>query len=118
MTSDQIDRQQSEIERLTLRKDQAYDERMHLVAALARLFPSGIRDTTTPGWTPAWKGCVYIDLPTGQIAYHYHTRHAALFEGLPSYDKPWDGHDKDTAHARLAALWAEQRGVEDSKDDH
>ncbi len=108
MASDQIDRQQSEIERLTHRKDQAYDERMHLVAALARLFPSGIRGTTSPDWTPAWKGCVYIDLPTGLIAYHYHTRHAALFEGLPPYDKPWDGHDKDTAHARLAALWNRQ----------
>lgn len=95
----------NEVERLRARKDGAYDERMHLVAALARLFPSGIRDTTDPGWTPAWKGCVYIDLPTGQIAYHYHTRHAALFEGLPPYTKPWDGHGKDTAHARLGALW-------------
>ena len=93
-----------EIERLTARKDAAYDERMHLVSAIARLFPSGIRDTTDPGWTPAWKGCVYIDLPTGQISYHYHTRHAAMFERLPPYNKPWDGHDKATVHARLAAL--------------
>lgn len=105
MSKDTHEHLRAEVERLTRRKDQAYDERMHLVAALARSFPSGIRDTITPGWTPAWKGCVYIDLPTGQIAYHYHTRHAALFEDLPPYDKPWDGHDKDVAHARLAALW-------------
>lgn len=94
----------SGIERLTNKKDGAYDERMHLVAALARLFPSGIRDTNISGWTPAWKGCVYIDLPTGQISYHYHTRHADLFAGLPAYRQPWDGHDKATVHARLDAL--------------
>ena len=95
----------AEIARLTKRKDGAYDERMHLVAALARLFQSGIRDTDSADWTPAWKGCVYIDLPTGQISYHYHTRHAALFQDLPPYDQPWDGHSKDDVHHRLAALW-------------
>ena len=95
----------AEIERLTRRKDGAYDERMHLVAALARLFPAGIRDTLDPAWTPAWKGCVYIDLPTGQISYHYHTRHEHLFRDLPPYDKPWDGHSKDDVNTRLAALW-------------
>lgn len=99
----------AEITRLTKRKDGAYDERMHLVAALARLFPSGIRDTETPDWTPSWKGCVYIDLPTGQISYHYHTRHAALFQDLPPYEQPWDGHSKDDVHHRLAALWTRQR---------
>ena len=95
----------AEIERLTRKKDGAFDERMHLVAALARMYPSGIRDTTTPGWTPAWKGCVYIDLPTGQISYHYHLRHASLFEALPPYSQPWDGHDKTCVHERLDALW-------------
>lgn len=94
-----------QIAQLTARKDGAYDDRMHLVAAMARLFPSGVRDTVTPGWTPAWKGCVYIDLPTGQISYHYHTRHEALFAGLPAYEKPWDGHDKGEVHARLGCLW-------------
>ena len=94
-----------DVARLTAKKDAAYDERMHLVAALARLFPSGIKDTTTPGWTPSWKGCVYIDLPTGQISYHYHTRHADLFRDLPPYEGEWDGHDKDAVHARLGALW-------------
>ena len=95
----------AELARLTKRKDGAYDERMHLVAALARMFPSGIRDTDTPGWTPSWKGGVYIDLPTGQISYHYHTRHLDLFRDLPPYENAWDGHDKETVHARLYALW-------------
>ena len=94
-----------EIARLTARKHGAYDERMHLVAALARLYPSGIRQTTIDDWNPAWRGCVYIDLPSGQISYHYHTRHAALFRDLPPYDQAWDGHTKDDVHDRLAALW-------------
>lgn len=89
-------------------KDQAYTERNHVVAALARLFPSGVRATDIPGWDSAWHGCVYIDLPSGQISYHFHDSHAHLFSELPPYERPWDGHDKDTVHARLAALTQER----------
>lgn len=85
-------------------RDQAYRERNHLVAALARLFPSGIRPTDIPGWDPAWNNCVYIDLPTGQISYHYHDDEAELFKDLPRYTKPFDGHAKDDVHKRLAEL--------------
>ena len=85
-------------------KDEAYRQRNHLVAALARLFPSGIRATNIEGWEPDWRGCVFIDLPSGQISYHYHDSQAHLFADLPPYEKPWDGHDKETVHARLAAL--------------
>ena len=85
-------------------KDEAYRQRNHLAAALATLFPSGTRRTAIPGWSDDWHGCVYIDLPTGQISYHYHDSHALLFAGLPAYDKPYDGHDKDAVHVRLARL--------------
>jgi hypothetical protein len=85
-------------------KVEAYRQRDHLVAALAHMFPSGIRATNIAGWDPEWHGCVLIDLPSGQISYHYHDREAGLFADLPPYDKPWDGHDKETVHARLAAL--------------
>lgn len=85
-------------------KDGAYHERNILVAALARLFPSGLRPTEIEGWNPEWHGCVYIDLPSGQISYHFHDREAHLFEGLPPYTKDWDGHDKDAVHQRLAAI--------------
>lgn len=85
-------------------KDQAYLERNHVVAALARLYPSGIAKTNIPGWSEDWHGCVYIDLPSGQISYHYHDSQAHLFEGLPPYQGEWDGHDKDDVHARLAML--------------
>lgn len=85
-------------------KNQAYHERNHLVAALARLYPSGVTKTDIPGWDDEWHGCVYIDLPTGQISYHFHDSEAQLFDGLPAYDKSWDGHSKDDVHARLAGL--------------
>jgi len=85
-------------------KDEAYRQRNHLVAALARLYPSGIRPTNIEGWSPDWHGCVYIDLPSGQISYHYHDSQAQLFSELPLYTKKWDGHDKETVHSRLAAL--------------
>jgi hypothetical protein len=85
-------------------KDDAYRQRNCLVAALARLFPSGIRPTNIEGWEPDWHGCVYIDLPAGQISYHYHDSEAHLFFDLPPYDKEYDGHTKEMVHARLAAI--------------
>ena len=85
-------------------KDQAYLERNHLVAALARLYPSGVRKTDIPGWSADWHSCCFIDLPSGQVSYHFHDSHAQLFSELPTYDKPWDGHDKDVVHQRLAVL--------------
>jgi hypothetical protein len=78
-----------------------YSERNHVVALLARLFPSGIRNTDIPGWDAEWHGCVYIDLPSGQISYHYHDSEAHLFDGLPPYTQDWDGHDKAAVHERL-----------------
>jgi len=85
-------------------KDEAYRQRNHLVAALARLYPSGIAQTEIEGWDPEWHGCVYIMLPTGQISYHYHDSQAFLFADLPEWFGGWDGHDKETVHARLMGL--------------
>lgn len=82
-------------------KDAAYRERNYLVATLARQFPSGIRNTEIEGWDPEWHGCVFIDLPSGQISYHYHDSERWMFQDLPAYDKPYDGHDKEMVHQRL-----------------
>lgn len=92
--------------RIGEQRDGAYRERNQVVAALARLFPSGIAKTAIPGWDKAWHGCVYIDLPTGQVSWHFHDSDAALFDGLPPYAKPWDGHDTPEKYRRLVALWA------------
>lgn len=85
-------------------KDEAYLERNRLVALLASLYPSGIARTEILGWDPEWHGCVYIDLPTGQVSWHYHDSHAELFAHLPPYTKPWDGHDTAEKYARVMAL--------------
>jgi hypothetical protein len=86
------------------RKDDAYEERNKVVAALARVFPSGIARTAIEGWSDDWHGCVYIDLPTGQVSWHFHDSQAHLFAGLPPYAGEWDGHDTPEKYRRLAAL--------------
>lgn len=95
---------QARVRELEAAKDGAYLERNHLVAALARCFPSGIRKTAIEGWSGDWHGCVYIDLPAGQISYHYHDSQAGLFKDLSAYTKPWDGHTTEEKYARLARL--------------
>jgi hypothetical protein len=94
------------------RKDDAYHERNKVVAALAKCFPSGVARTAIEGWSDDWHGCVYIDLPTGQVSWHYHDSQAHLFAGLPTYEKPWDGHSTEEKYARLAALRAESAAEE------
>jgi hypothetical protein len=85
-------------------KDSAYLERNQVVAALAKQFPSGTARTAIEGWSDDWHGCVYIDLPTGQVSWHFHDTHAYLFRDLPSYAKPWDGHSTPEKYARLTRL--------------
>jgi hypothetical protein len=87
-------------------KDSAYRERNQVVAALAKLFPSGTKATDIPGWDPEWNGCVYIDLPTGQVSWHYHVSDGALFSNLPPYAGDWDGHSTPEKYERLAAIRA------------
>lgn len=86
------------------RQDAAYNERNKVVAALAKLFPSGIARTNIEGWDAEWHGCVYIDLPWGQVSWHYHDSQAELFMNIPPYTKPWDGHDTDEKYHRLKML--------------
>lgn len=97
----EVERELSEMRK---QKDDAYLERNRVVAALASCYPSGIAKTAIPGWSKDWHGCVYIDLPTGQVSWHYHDSHAHLFAGLPPYDKPWDGHTTEEKYRRLEAL--------------
>jgi len=92
------------IDTLVADKNSAYHERNQVVAALSKLFPSGITRTNIPNWDDEWHGAVYIDLPTGQISYHYHDSEHHLFAALPNYNGAWDGHNKDTVHQRLQAL--------------
>lgn len=99
-----IDQRDAEIAKIRARKDAAYAERNKVVAALARLYPSGTARTAIEGWSDDWHGCVYIDLPTGQVSWHYHDSHAPLFADLPPYAGKWDGHTTEQKYQRLAEL--------------
>lgn len=94
----------NEIERLRADKNGAYTERNKLVAALSKMFPAGVSKTDIPGWSPEWHGCVYIDLPTGQVSWHFHDDDAGLFAHLEPYPGEWDGHDTPEKYRRLAAI--------------
>jgi hypothetical protein len=78
-----------------------YTERNHLVALLSSLYPSGRAKTAIEGWDEAWHGCVYIDFPWGQASWHYHESEAYLFEHLPQYTKPWDGHTTEQKYTAI-----------------
>jgi hypothetical protein len=99
---------QAPSEALIADKDAAYLERNRVVAALAKLYPSGTARTAIKAWNPEWHGCVYIDLPTGQVSWHYHDSQSYLFADLPAYAGRWDGHDTTEKYRRLAALTKNQ----------
>jgi hypothetical protein len=97
-----IEKLNEELLDMESRKDAAYLERNRVVAALASVFPSGTARTAIGGWSEDWHGCVYIDLPTGQVSWHYHDSQACLFEHLPPYKGTWDGHTTDEKYDRIA----------------
>jgi len=86
------------------KKNAVYHERDHLVALLARLYPSGVKQTAIEGWDPEWHGCVYIDAPTGQLSWHYHSSEHELFADLPPYAGECDGHSTGEKYRRLRIL--------------
>ena len=87
-------------------KDGAYLERNQCVAALSKLFPATVSRTAIDGWSEDWHGCVYIDLPSGQVSWHFHDSQAHLFAHLPYGSVKWDGHDTPEKYRRLAAIRA------------
>jgi hypothetical protein len=88
-------------------RDTAYAERNQCVAALARCagalrYPVSVTKTDIPGWDSVWHNCVYIDLPTGQVSWHFHDDDAELFAGLPAtFGSQWDGHDTPEKYRRV-----------------
>lgn len=94
----------SESQKLRADRDKAYYERNRVVAALAHVFPAGIRKTDIEGWEPEWHNCVFIDTPAGQLSWHYHDRDIEAFADLPAYQRPWDGHTTEEKYERLAKL--------------
>lgn len=102
------------------KKDNAYEERSRVVAALAKLalangWSAGLTETRIDGWSEDWHGCIRIDLPTGQVSWHFHDSHKPLFEGFPTYDGDWDGHDTAEKYRRLSALSVERARAEQAE---
>ena len=89
---------------LEAQKNGAYFERNQVVAALAKCFPSVVTKTAIEGWSEDWHGCVYIDLPTGQVSWHFHDSQTYLFSGINHGECAWDGHDTPEKYRRVNAL--------------
>lgn len=90
--------------------DDVYEERNRCVALVARMAiwagcRAGVAQTAIEGWDPSWHGCVYIDLPTGQVSWHFHDSQSYLFADLPPYMDEWDGHDTPEKYRRVAGAF-------------
>lgn len=85
--------------------DSIYTERAHLIVALAKLAHQlgYLVGRTTDDLAPSWPVLV-IELPTGQVSWHFHPNDAHLLEGLPRTRIAWDGHTTPIKYARLAQL--------------
>lgn len=94
------------IHKLEAAKDGAYEERNQCVALIARMaiaagWRAGVAKTAIEGWSADWHSCCYVDLPTGQVSWHYHDSHAWMFADLPAYDGVWDGHTTPEKYTRV-----------------
>jgi hypothetical protein len=99
---------------LRQRKDDAYQERNRVVAALAFLTRScggkawlG-QHPPDPDWHPKWRTIVFVEFPgVGQMSWHVHDRDRPLLYGIPDrpdFAAPWDGHTTAEKYERLARL--------------
>jgi hypothetical protein len=99
-----------DIDELQEQKDAAYLERNQCVALIARMAVAlgrrvCVTKTAIDGWSEDWHGCIYIDLPTGQVSWHFHDSQAYLFNGLPTGSETWDGHATPEKYRRVAEAY-------------
>lgn len=80
-----------------------YRERAQCVALIASMaltmgHKAGVVwDTFANAWH-----IVYVDLPTGQVSWHFSEADAGLFAHLPTYDGVWDGHSTEEKYMRVS----------------
>ena len=84
-----------------------YAERNQCVAALAFMairvgFNAGIKKDLEA--EDGWQTVVFIDLPQGQVSWHYHDSEEKLLYGLPEYKAEYDGHTTEEKYRRLNLL--------------
>jgi hypothetical protein len=105
----QVEPSAERLDEMTALKDAAYAERNKVVAGFAALamkigYAACRTRTEIEGWSDDWHGCVYIQLPTGQVSWHYHDSEAELLSFLPERAASWDGHETDEKYRRVLAL--------------
>jgi hypothetical protein len=96
---------EARLARVTTQKDDAYSQRNKLVVLLAHMavrlgWKAGIGRHEGEPWEADWRTIVFIDLPTGQVSWHFHDSEAPLLERLPKYEGAWDGHSDDEKWSR------------------
>ena len=99
-----------QVERLTREKDLAYSERDKAVAGFAHMARrSGVRvgvgQHEGADWEDDWRTVLFVELPAGQVSWHFHDSERPLLDGLPvAPDYRWDGHTTEEKWARVASL--------------
>jgi hypothetical protein len=58
-------------------------------------------DPNDKEWEDDWRNVVYIDLPAGQVSWHFHDSHSQLLNDLGIYTRSWDGHSTDEKYKRV-----------------
>lgn len=96
----------TQVAALRAQKDNAYDERNKCVVAMARMAHAlgcdvGVGRHVGDDWEDDWRSILFIDLPTGQVSWHFHDSELELLADLPRYVAPWDGHSTSEKYHRL-----------------
>jgi hypothetical protein len=98
------------VEKLQREKDGAYRERNQCAALIARMalalgYRAGVGEhpAEDKAWEGDWRTILFVDLPTGQLSWHFHDSEWPLLAGLPRYEGTWDGHSTLEKYRRAMA---------------
>lgn len=107
---------QAEVAELRKQKNDVYSERNKCVAVMLRMALQlglkagvGAHPASDANWEADWRTIVFIDLPTGQVSWHFHASELRLLFDAPAYTGEWDGHSTDEKYLRCVAATAISR---------
>lgn len=96
------------IDKLTNQKDQAYSERNKVVAAIAHIIAATgmgnvyLAKHVDADWEDDWRNILVIELPNGQITWHFHDSEMHLLGNFElSNNYQYDGHSTEEKYKRL-----------------
>ncbi|MCC7375406.1 MAG: hypothetical protein IT581_12195 [Verrucomicrobiales bacterium] len=64
-------------------------------------------DASTSNCRPDRCRGIYIELPAGQVSWHFHDSQAHLFSDIPRGSVKWDGHTTEEKYRRLGEIIAD-----------